>query len=289
MKTLTKQGIDELRKQMPVLSEKESREIVAGAGYTFGEPLYTMEEYAMMCASGSWSGGWVDIGCDYVYMLSAVVVTGSGNNSGSSCGNYDPWGENPWGWGDGCGNYGNCGDYGVSGDYNCGNYAGGGGGSGYNESQQKPKKPEPWECMFNVFINYLKEYSIDLDFDLMVSQYTKIYGHPSETKDENGKVVGAPMIENFMKFIRDEYGIYGRQITDGKIDGDFGPWHMAFFDLSGDGVLHAVVPIGAFRDGKGVEYMKVFDPTSGKTIEVLLEKWQGTYVLEPEDKNPNNA
>ena len=160
MKTLTKQGIDELKKQMPVLSEQENRAVVAGSScgdYNNGtyqpgatDKIYEWYDYATLYASGNWGGGFVNWGHEIVYMLPPAVVNGSGNNSGSNCGNYDPWNDN-------CGNYGSSGDYDNCGNYTgCGNYCGeysnGGGGSSVSSGNPQNGNGNDDE-IYDVFIN----------------------------------------------------------------------------------------------------------------------------------------
>lgn len=54
MKTITKRSLDELAKEMPVLSEMDLRGMVGGTG------TFTEEEFLSMYITNEWEGGQVE-------------------------------------------------------------------------------------------------------------------------------------------------------------------------------------------------------------------------------------
>ncbi len=86
MKTVTRKGLDELAKIMPVLSEMEQRSFIGGTEYppsgSHTQP-YTWEEYDRMVASGNWNGGYI-IG--FGYMSPDVIITGDQRTASSFSG-----------------------------------------------------------------------------------------------------------------------------------------------------------------------------------------------------------
>lgn len=61
MKKLTKNNLDELAKEMPVLNEELQRSFIGG-GYGTKHDPYTEEEYDAFIASGYFPGGYVNFG-----------------------------------------------------------------------------------------------------------------------------------------------------------------------------------------------------------------------------------
>ena len=138
MRQLTRKNLDELAKEMPVISEIQQKAFIGGGNGTSTSP-YTAAEYTALCASGTWDGGYVD---GWGYVLQEVVVTGSysgsennyssGSNGSGNFG-FDP---NQWGgrgdpsfWGIPSGNVSDSGSSDYSGWYSYPSGYNDGGGS----------------------------------------------------------------------------------------------------------------------------------------------------------------
>src|SRR5690554_3218827 len=147
MKTLTRKNLSDLARVMLQISEREQRSYVGGGSGTYEDP-YTIAEFDMMCANGTWNGGYVE---EWGYTFPDVTSYGYYGGDDDPWGYYNPY--NPWGYyGDGGytppGYYPGSGDPGFPGDnsgyggygygydyyydehYDYGYYGGGGGDSG---------------------------------------------------------------------------------------------------------------------------------------------------------------
>ena len=63
MKKITRKGLDELAKIMPIINETEQRTYVGGTmppSGLYGSHTYTYQEYLVMINSGLWHGGYVE-------------------------------------------------------------------------------------------------------------------------------------------------------------------------------------------------------------------------------------
>lgn len=84
MKKLTRKSLEELAKIMPMINENTQRGFVGGGIGSEDDP-YTEHEYDVMCASGTWKGGYVS---GWGYTSEDVEITGGGSYDVNAAINY---------------------------------------------------------------------------------------------------------------------------------------------------------------------------------------------------------
>src|SRR5690554_542089 len=185
MKTLTRKNLSDLARVMLQISEREQRSYVGGGTGTYEDP-YTIAEFDMMCANGTWNGGYVE---EWGYTFPDVISYGYYGGDDDPWGYYNPY--NPWGYyGDGgytppgyypgfpgdnsgYGGYGYGYDYYYDEHYDYG-YYGGGSGDGTSGGNDNPSENQlKWDLLYQEFLDRAATLGFDLsEFCIFVGDGT---------------------------------------------------------------------------------------------------------------------